>query len=218
MPGLDPDAEKQRLAGLYVRLSDAELQKLADDAPSLSESAQQALREEIARRGSQVNLREGPLGFFVAEQQHWTMVHRFRDLPEAVLAKGQLDASGIENFLADDNLVRLDWFWSNAIGGIKLFVKPEDADIANEILTQPIPDAFDIEGVGEYEQPKCPKCGSADIAFEELDKGVAFGSAWLLSLPIPLHNRGWKCQACGHRWEDPEPPDESSVDAANPAD
>ena len=47
-------------------------------------------------------------------------IRQFRDLPEALLAKGCLESAGIECFFRDDNLVRLDWFISNFIGGIKL--------------------------------------------------------------------------------------------------
>jgi hypothetical protein len=44
----------------------------------------------------------------------------FRDLPEQLLASGALESAGIECFLADDNMVRMEWFISNLIGGIKI--------------------------------------------------------------------------------------------------
>ncbi len=64
------------------------------------------------------------------------MVRKFRDLPEAWLAKGALDAAGIESHLLDENLVRLDWFYSNAIGGIRLAVRVDDAHAAFRVLGQ----------------------------------------------------------------------------------
>ena len=33
----------------------------------------------------------------------------------------------------------------------------------------PFRNDFDVSGVGEYEQPRCPKCRSLDINFQELD-------------------------------------------------
>ena len=36
-------------------------------------------------------------------------IERFRDLPEALLAKGKLESAGIRCFLADSELVRTDW-------------------------------------------------------------------------------------------------------------
>jgi hypothetical protein len=82
------------------------------------------------------------------------LIRQFRDIPEALLAKGLLESSRIECSMVDDNLVRLDWFISNGIGGIKLAVKPEDADAAVQILEQPIPDAFEVEESGTYKQPR----------------------------------------------------------------
>jgi hypothetical protein len=67
-------------------------------------------------------------------------IRKFRDLPEALLAKGVLESAGIECNLLDDNMVRLDWFWSNLIGGMRLQVAPEEVDEANAILDQPVPE------------------------------------------------------------------------------
>jgi len=66
---------------------------------------------------------------------------RFRDLPEALLAKGSMESAGRECFLVDDNLVRLDLFISNLVGGVKLQVRAEDVAEATEILNLPTPDA-----------------------------------------------------------------------------
>jgi len=84
---------------------------------------------------------------------------RYRDLPEALLAKGKLEAAGIECFLADDNMIRLDWFNSNAIGGMRLQVPEKDAEAAIEILESGIPAVLIDESTGEqYRQPECPQC------------------------------------------------------------
>jgi len=53
----------------------------------------------------------------------FVMVRRYRDLPEAVIVKSILDAEGIDCVLSDENLVRMDWFWSNLLGGVKLWVR-----------------------------------------------------------------------------------------------
>src|ERR1700675_1551325 len=64
------------------------------------------------------------------------VLRRYRDMPEAFVAKSVLDAAGIESFLQDDNVVRMDWLWSNAMGGIKLIVRENDAEEAEKILSQ----------------------------------------------------------------------------------
>ena len=142
------------------------------------------------------------------EPEQLVTIRKFRDLPEALLAKGSLESAGIHCSLADDNMVRLDWFISNLIGGVKLQVSSDDAAAAAEILNQPIPDEFLVEGSGTYHQPRCPHCQSLDVSFEELDKPVAFVSA-SIGLPLPIHRRNWKCHSCGRDWENsaqtPEP-------------
>ncbi len=129
------------------------------------------------------------------------MIRRYRDLPDASIAKSVLDSAGIESILVDENIVRLDWLWSNLVGGIKLLVREEDADTANRLLNQNVLEKFNVEGVGEYEQPRCPRCESLDVAFGELDKRIAYGGMFV-GLPIPIRNKGWKCHACGHEWKD----------------
>ena len=121
-------------------------------------------------------------------------------MPEALLAKGSIESSGIECFLTDDNMVRMDWFISNLLGGIKLAVNQEDVEAAIAILDEPAPEILDVDGIGEYQQPRCPECQSLDVNFEQLSK-VAYPSAWL-GIPLPLHDKAWTCRSCGHHWED----------------
>jgi hypothetical protein len=128
-------------------------------------------------------------------------IRKFRDLPEALLAKGSLESAGIECYLVDDNMVRMDWFISNLLGGVKLQVRPEDIEEATAILDMPIPEAIEVEGSGTYHQPHCPSCGSLDVSFEELNKPAAYVTAWA-GLPIPLHRKAWRCDTCHREWEE----------------
>jgi hypothetical protein len=126
----------------------------------------------------------------------------YRDLPEALIAQGKLQAEGVESFLADENIVRMDWFWSNLIGGVKLQVAAQDAEAALAILGEEIPAGFTAEEVGEdYRQPACPKCGSLDVGFETINKEVALAALYAFSLPVPITKNSWKCDSCGARWQ-----------------
>lgn len=136
------------------------------------------------------------------EKRDLVTIRKFRDLPEALLAKGSLESAGIEAFLADDNMVRMDRFISNLLGGIKLVVDAENADAANKILNQPIPENFDFEGGADFQQPRCPMCQSMDFSFEELDR-LAYG-IFLVALPIPIHRKDWICHSCKHEWLEDE--------------
>lgn len=196
----DYDQERARLAGVYSAMSDEELAMIAESGDELSVPAQDALLGEATKRGLELVIVPPPAEETV-EFNNLITVRQFRDLPEALLAKGSLDSAGIQTYLADDNLVRMDWFYSNLVGGIKLKVRAEDAEAANEILNQPIPESVDVEGIGEYAQPKCPRCQSLDVTFQELNKLISYGSAFA-GFPLPVTNRAWSCRECGHQWEE----------------
>ena len=196
-----PEQERQRFAGVYSGMSDAELERVAASGYELSEVARQALEAEISRRGIDVAIATSP-GLDVYELNQTVTVGKFRDLPQALLAKGGLESAGIEAYLVDDNMIRMDWFYSNLLGGIKLNVRPDDVEAAQEILNQPIPETIEVEGDASYEQPKCPQCQSLDISYEPLNKLVSYGSMYL-GVPIPVHIAGWTCHACHHEWEAP---------------
>jgi len=189
-------AEAIRLSELYSKMSDGELEKIASDSISLTEIARNALASEVERRALQVEPPAKPedANHSEVELQSLVTIRKFRDLPEALLAKGSLDSAGIESFLGDDNMVRMDWFISNLLGGVKLLVKPEDVEQANQILEQPIPEDFPVEGVGEYTSPRCPHCQSLDV--------IVYAGAFI-GLPSILQAR-WKCNSCGREWDDTE--------------
>jgi hypothetical protein len=60
----------------------------------------------------------------------------YRDLIEAEIVKGHLESEGIQCVLEDNNTVAANPLYSNAIGGVKLKVWPEDYDKALSIIGQ----------------------------------------------------------------------------------
>lgn len=230
MATIDPEQERRRLAEFYSQQLDGDLEKVASQAYELTDVAREALKAEFARRGltpkfveqtpvipkkEPAGPRPGdppPVTRMVGEASEGELdgeldfrrmvtIRRFRDLPEALIARGSLASAGIDSVLVNDNLVRLDWFWSNLMGGVQLQVEPEEADAANEILNQPIPESFDAVGTGDYQQPRCPSCRSLDVTFQELNKPVAFVSAYA-GLPLPIRRQAWRCRSCNAEWED----------------
>lgn len=217
---INPEQERQRLLDYYSRQMDGRLEQIATQAAGLSELAREVLRGELVRRGLDVELLqrqdEVPPVASVApppeppvveeqllsgefEKRNLVTIRRFRDLPDAYLAKGMIESAGIDSFLADDITIRMNWWWSNLLGGIRLRVDSEEAQGAAEILSQPIPENLDVEGFGEYQQPHCPHCQSLDINFEELSKPIAYISLYL-GFPLPIHRKGWICHSCRHVW------------------
>ncbi len=136
-------------------------------------------------------------GFDRLEHQKLVTIESFRDLGEALLAKGRLEAAGIDSVLADENLVRMDWFLANAVGGVKLKVSEEQAEEAFRVL---FTDKYKAPGEGE---PKCPKCGSGDVNVVDPDKGFRLAALWAFALPTPrVEEVHWKCAHCGAAWVD----------------
>jgi hypothetical protein len=140
--GFGSREERNRLAQLYAALSDGELQQLARETGSLTDEARAALALEMSRRDiANEGAAEAPaeagdsaIPGTRAELRDLLTIRQFRDLPQALLAKSVLDSAGIECFLGDDNLIRMDWLWSNLLGGIKLRVRQEDALVASRLL------------------------------------------------------------------------------------
>lgn len=58
-------------------------------------------------------------------------IRQFGNMSEALMAKGCLESAGIECFLADANITRLEWPISR---GMRLQVNPEDAETAVAVL------------------------------------------------------------------------------------
>lgn len=201
---LNAQRERRRLADTYAGMTDGELQKLARSPESLTEPACDALEDELDRRHLECGddrPDDLPEPRQQMELQELVTIRQFRDLPEALLAKGSLESAGIECFLADENLVRLDWFISNFIGGIKLNVRAADAGNAQNLLDEPILEGLYVHGIGLYEQPRCPRCQSLDVNFQELDRPIAYMSAFL-HMPLPVQRPAWRCHACDAEWEE----------------
>ncbi len=149
------------------------------------------------------------------ENQRFIVLRRFRDTPDAFLFSSVLDSAGIECYLADENTIRMDWFWCDFLGRIKLCVRKADAESASSLLDQGVPEKFDVDGVGEYEQPRCPMCQSLRISFRGLNKAVDYTSA-LVGGTRPLHRSLWECDACRHQWpESTEKPPNNFLTSAS---
>jgi hypothetical protein len=132
-------AELKRLADLYADMTEVELRDIAAEKSTLTPVGQQALTSELARRGLDIAPERVPDVSAEREDSdpgESIVLRQFRDLPEALVARSILESAEIECWFGDDNLVRMDWLISNAIGGIKLCVRRTDADAASMLLDQ----------------------------------------------------------------------------------
>lgn len=119
---------------------------------------------------------------------------------EARVALGRLEDEGIPVFLADENVVTMDWTWSNALGGVRLQVPENHAARAADILSAPAPfvEPDPIEEADD--EDRCPSCGSTQVEDRSLGRRLVYASWVVLGVPIPFIRRARRCVACGSRW------------------
>lgn len=100
---MDSDKERERLRALYGGMEDGELNKIASDLHTLTDVARETLRAEISRRGLELPPQLAALALRAKEQSELPepeLLRRYRDLPQAMIARSILDSAGIECLLA----------------------------------------------------------------------------------------------------------------------
>lgn len=126
-------------------------------------------------------------------------VASFSKPEEAHLLRLRLEAGGVPAHVQDENLVQIDWLLSNAIGGVRVMIEEEDADLAREILSD------DTEAELDSTRPTCPACSSANTAPDEAPRRVAFLTLLVAGFPFLTSRSQWKCADCGHMWNEKNP-------------
>lgn len=117
---------------------------------------------------------------------------------DAHLLMGRLESEDIECWLQDENTVTINPVWTNAVGGIKLMVKKDDAVQARQIL-------WEIE-TNRKQAVECPKCKGHNIEFVSTPRKP---SNWITAIFTYLFG-GYAlaaeqvnhCFDCGHEFED----------------
>jgi DNA-directed RNA polymerase subunit RPC12/RpoP len=130
------------------------------------------------------------------EKSIFKLIRRYQYSSEAIIFKGKLESEGIEVFMRDNNTVDTNPLYSNAVGGVKLFVKSEDFVEANNILSQISEYSLDEEN----QLIKCPKCGGKQInmvtSINDLKSFFSFIFSLLFVL-MPFYSRHkYKCNKC----------------------
>ena len=130
----------------------------------------------------------------------FVLLRRYTFSSDALIGKSVLDSANIECVLSDENTIRMDWAYSNAVGGVKLWARENEAAEALKLLDQEVPEKFEVAGQTEFTQPRCPKCQSFEVSRRELVKLPTFLATFLLNIPIAIRRRDWKCDSCGNIW------------------
>lgn len=114
------------------------------------------------------------------------VIASYTQLEDAHLAVSKLEGSGVSAWLRDEATANLYWFYSNAIGGVKVEVAEEDIDRAREILELPKEDSGIIT---------CPQCGSQNVRMRQMNLLFALGIIFL-NLILPHRKFRADCLEC----------------------
>lgn len=130
------------------------------------------------------------------ENSKFYKIANYQYTSEAYLFKGKLESEGIEVFLQNENTINTDPLLSNAVGGVKLFVKKQDVMKAKQILDA-IPE-YSVDDKGQL--LSCPNCGEQKIEMVTTIKDVKSFFAFiygLLTLSMPFYTKHkHKCESC----------------------
>ena len=99
----------------------------------------------------------------LTRQGELEVVGRYRFAHEAFLARSTLEAFQVPAWILDENQVRFRWFMADALGGVKVAVRAEDAERAREILAGD--HSAELSDTPEGRLPPapeeiCPQCGA----------------------------------------------------------
>lgn len=128
------------------------------------------------------------------EEEKFTLLRRFQYSSEAIIYQGKLESQGIEVFLRDINTIDSNPLYSNLLGGIKLYVKTEDFEKANEVLGD-----VSLYAVDDDNQPlKCPECGTDHVEMEIPINGITslLRVFFLGAFALLFSKHKYKCQNC----------------------
>ena len=129
-------------------------------------------------------------------KQSLIQIANYQYASEAYLFKAKLQSEGIEVFLQNENTINAEPAWSNAIGGVKLFVYSDDVMKAKQVLNSVLKYSLNDDGT----VLKCPECGGEKIemftTIKDLKSFFAFVYAvFTFSLPFYTKHK-YKCESC----------------------
>lgn len=129
-------------------------------------------------------------------EEQFQLVGRYQYSSEALIFKGKLESEGIEVYIRDNNIVDSNPLYSNAVGGIKLFVKSEDFEKAQLVLS----DVSQYSLNENNQLIKCPKCNAEQVEMVTSIKDIRSFLAFLFSVLVvymPFYSKHkYKCQSC----------------------
>ena len=140
------------------------------------------------------------------------MVGRFYFPYEAHIARATLEAERIPAWVYDEHQVQMRWFIAHALGGVRVAVRPDDAERAREILAEDrsalAEEATLSLPVSDADLTPCPRCARTETSSKRhLEPPTELQWLGMLVLfllgtaaPERRHREEYRCNGCGHTW------------------
>ena len=184
-------------------MSDGELLILARQKSQLTDLAQQALQQEISRRG--LNLTDNilvkakaqpPPNPVYDEDRKLVEIATVWSLSDALQLQWLLDRAGIPFFMGDEKATGVDAVTSDFGQGVSVKVMSIAMTWVPPVLQayEPKDDRTPkAEEMGEA-PVRCPKCRSEEVVFEQMVPDMAGREG--------ASKYEWTCDTCGYEWVD----------------
>ena len=197
-----------QLQKTYAGMTDDELEAVALDAYDLTAEAQQALQQEIFRRGLKTALKiTPPRPELKNPELDLVIVDCVNSLEEARKIQALLNGADIQPYFGADYIEDIGLFHGSFDRGVDVRVSSSAGAIAfaliqdarkNDPQLSPNDSEHDEDAEEETfasltdgQYVHCPKCHSEQIVFEGLE-----GESESLA------KYTWHCDECGHDWQD----------------
>lgn len=126
---------------------------------------------------------------------------------EAHMVQGYLESEGIVTILKDEFTTQVNNLYSNAVGGVKVMVRDEDYDNAQEMLKRggyinaEKPEKLEIVYLTSMTNKKqCPFCFSDNIGKKKSPDVITLIISLMLNVIFPFFRRSNMCFDCGKEW------------------
>ena len=194
-----------QLQKTYAGMTDDELEAVASDAYDLTGDAQQALQQEISRRGLKTALQVTPPRPELKNPElDLVVVDCVNNPEEAGKIQALLHAAGIQPYFGPDYIEDIGSFHGSFDHGVDVrvsssadanaFALIQDARTNDPQLARNDSEEEEEEGSASFTDGQyvhCPSCHSEQIVFEGLQGE---------SESLAKYN--WHCDSCGYQWQD----------------
>ena len=122
---------------------------------------------------------------------------------DAYIVKGRLESEGISAFIANEHHIWVNWPLSNALGGVKIQVPPNQLEQAEQIIEIHMEGGYsNISDEKEIvEENVCPNCGATEYASHyPFLKLLLVILTMGIAIIFPIRASKHKCLKCHQQW------------------